>query len=70
MNPDELFLVDKRSNIRVSPSSTACCFLLSWTDLTHGTLQEASRQDLYELSTPIPEKQMTPLLVMSSLFAL
>lgn len=41
MNPDELFLVDKRSNIRVSPSVAAGCFLLSWTDLTHGTLREA-----------------------------
>ncbi len=57
MNPDELFLVDKRSNIRVSPSVAACCFLLSWTDLSHGPLQEVSRRVLYEFSSPIPEKK-------------
>lgn len=57
MNPDELFLVDKRSNIRVSPSVAARCFLLSWTDLSHGLSRKLSRRALYELSSPIPEKK-------------
>lgn len=61
MNPDELFLDDKRSNIRVSPSSTACCFLLSRTDLTHGTLQEAFQAgSLWAQHTDSRKKDDTP----------
>lgn len=68
MNPDELFLVDKRSNIRVSPYVTARCFLLSWTDLSHGLSRKLSRRVLYELSSPIPEKKDDTSACMSSLF--
>lgn len=68
MNPDELFLVDKRSNIRVSPSVAARCFLLSWTDLSHGLSRKLSRRVLYELSSPIPEKKDETSACMSSLF--
>lgn len=63
MNPDELFLVDKRSNIRVSPSVAARCFLLSWTDLSHGLSRKLSRRVLYELSSPNPEKKKMTLLL-------
>lgn len=63
MNPDELFLVDKRSNIRVSPSVAARCFLLSWTDLSLGLSRKLSRRVLYELSSPIPEKKKMRLLL-------
>ncbi len=57
MNPDELFLVDKRSNIRVSPSVAARCFLLVLDWFESWTLQEVSRRVLYEFSSPIPEKK-------------
>ncbi len=68
MNPDELFLVDKRSNIRVSPSVAARCFLLSWTDLSHGLSRKFPDGFFMSLAHGFQRKKDDKSACMSSLF--